>query len=374
MGLKRKGFAMLSYPRAVRALAAVNVAGIINHRLCTRDGWAPSMERGFERHFDRFGPALRTGSATSGSSIALAAILDRARLSSTYALAHTPRMMRHLWSPSFWIMGSARTAGWLQPLQPAVVGACLLSFSWLEVVAGRGHLVNLRPSDLAEPARGGAHIHLDRHLHFGALGYLLEWPCVAAAHICNQRQRPQLAAACLYGAVAGRLLLQPLRLLACAACLVVALPVSVLAGAAVVAADVGLGLVHQASALAARRLGRPEQAPAPSLFNTIASRVLEHRVMDDTLPANSVRATPKGDVSAQVRAFMSVRLQEFARVPDGSEVEAAQVVCEVRDSIVLRLRDYCLDLPDNQGYRWGISQLNSFIATSHDEALCVANP
>ena len=386
----------LNYERASELFGHLNVAGRWNHAWCTRDGWQAAIERDFNRHERLYmqpgGPwALGHEGPARPRPLRTAAMhLDRLRLTSKFLCANLPRTYRMttyaLRQTAEMLVQPMPTAPAVRPAGALVLGAKLvLLWPLLELGVGRGHLTNVRPEDYDDMPMNGDFSQADHWLHFGVLGTLVELPGLMWSQEFLRTGRLNCASLCLYGACAGRLVLQPVRLLSTAACIAATLPLACMLAVLAAGIDGLLALAHATGGRLSprvlqhpliRRLARCSRLKPDALFLGMFQAVHGERIMDNTLPANNVRASAKGDVSAQVRNFIRKEMMNFRSVDkfaDDAEAQAAAVT-QLRDHIVAALEDYCSELPDDMGYRWGLSQLNDFIALTYDEALCYGAP
>jgi hypothetical protein len=381
----------LNYERASELFGNINVAGRWNHAWCTRDGWQATIERDFARHgqlyMQRTATRAPAGELPPSNRYMQAAAMhaDRLRLTSKFLCANLPRAYRmttYALRQTAEMVVDPVAAAPARPMGAMVLGAKLvLLWPLLEFCVGRGHLTNVRPEDYDDVPMAHDFSQADHWLHFGVLGTLVELPGLMWSQEFLRTGRPNYASLCLYGACAGRLALQPVRLLSTAACIAATLPLAFMLAVLAAGVDGLLALGHAvgrklspriAQHPLVRQLVRSTRLAPDALFLSMFQAVHRDRALDNTLPANNVRASPKGDVSAQVRTFIRKEIMAFRYLEkfNGDAEAQAQAVVALRDQIMAALKDYCSELPDDSGYRWGLSQLNDFICLTYDEALC----
>lgn len=384
---------MFQYDFAARAFAQVNLAGRINRSWCTADGWNHSLTEQFRQHTARVQAHQMRHQDAIASQNTWRHTFVHAAGTSAYRLNHVRLSTSTIWA----IMPTCmRIATWVHPgptlfgpenllerLSSGVPGLlvhhALWAWPYIELFAGRGHLVNTRPQAYGRPVFEDAIGRNGQLLHFGLLGMLLEYPGLAGSGYLLRRQHPSLAAFSLWSACLGRLSLQPIRLATTAACLAATLPIACIIGMTICIGD---GLLDITASAADFLLGNTRTQPAPRafvgalrnayFFSSLQQAVLTGRVLEDANPADRRRASIRGDVTGQVRKFTKEALMNFQDIDGLPGAEQPAAVVQLRDQIIEELADFCRDVPPKSGLYWGVAELNGFIANTYDDSLCIA--
>ena len=242
-----------------------------------------------------------------------------------------------------------------------------------ELLVGRGRPA---PEAMARPA-----FHLDeiqtwfdygynvqqRASADGLLGLLLERAPLAAASRLAATGHLSAAAACTLGAVAGRVVLTPLRL-------------AVVAFAAVNSVLKGLGIAALAASFDATAWTLQRGLAITGLDQIYGTRAIyglatEWREMRGALPLR-FEGRPADDLAdvvddggpgltGRVTARANAAMRRFSAIdPDAPDV-AAQVTA-LADQVAEELRRYCVNAPDPQALRWGLAQLEAFVTITFD--------
>jgi hypothetical protein len=263
------------------------------------------------------------------------------------------------------------------PLVPPLGGlkALMPAYPVGELLVGRGHEVPFRapPSNswMADGLNKLAQLH-HRFTRYGLAGSLLEAAPLRLAGKFEGEGKLAAAAACMYGAALGRLLLQAPRLALCAAALVNEVCTVVLVGAILMAVSVGLRGLRVALTQAQRLTGADLTPAIDTVTHLLRSFAL---TVDVQLIAEVAAADiPENDETVddgspgrndRVRNRANVLMRRFGGI-EPETADGPAKISRTAEDVATDLRRFCGRHPDAEALKFGLTLVQTFLEATYE--------
>lgn len=266
-------------------------------------------------------------------------------------------------------------------------GSHFLSFQFdlyplCELLVGRGHaqtLVPIQDNEMLNRVSGLTHLSRVYHQasHHGLAGAVLEKPFLYAASHFESRQQMVAATACMFAAVIGRTVLQPVRLVVCVAACIRGAQLAITFVACSYTAEFVLRAlrlaVKQATQISGHdsssvidRLDWWQRAVDPRNIIAFAVNELEDQLAAQRCLMNitTIEPTQADRASEMIRRRNAQDMRKFMAVANENGIDQAQErtrVVEIAEEIANTYRQLTSRLPDQSALRFGLRLVKDFV-------------